>query len=215
MDFLWKGNSETNAYDCSHHHAHHLVKKAVAIEFNRKTRPGAPQTNRANNSDCVRFRRAAVRSKCCKVVFAAELLRRNFHALNVERIHHVPGATAFKRRQHARVPDAITIRFSFRGKSRVEFLGDKPAPHNANGRRQESVQRGDPPIGLIAALGQIHVRALRQRMDTRIGAPGAMHSHALRTNAMERFFQTVSESCCRWPGFAIRQTTRRRRKRSA
>ena len=35
------------------------------------------------------------------------------------------------------------------------------------------------------------MRALRQRMDARIGPPGAMHSHALGANPLKRAFQVI------------------------
>ena len=127
----------------------------------------------------------------------------------------VPGAAAFKRRKHGRVPNAVTIRFSLRGKSRVKRLGNKPAPHDADGWRQESVQRGDPPLRIVAA-----VRANRHaRIAPAHGRPhrfGRRHARALASNkCAERPFPGGPESYCGSPGFAIRQTARRRRKRSA
>ena len=37
----------------------------------------------------------------------------------------------------------------------------------------------------------MHVRALRQRMDTRIGPPSAMHPYRLGTNSLKSAFQVV------------------------
>ena len=124
-------------------------------------------------------------------MFTTKFLRRQNDGIEVESTHDMPGSTAFKRRKHRSIPNAITIRFSLCGKSRMKRVGNKPAPQNPNGRRQESIQRGDPPIRFIATMGQIHVRALRQRMHTRIGPPGAMHPDGLGTNALKSIFQAV------------------------
>ena len=124
-------------------------------------------------------------------MFTTELLRRADHPIEVERTYDVPGAAAFKWREHNSIPNAVAIRFSLCRKSRVERRGNKLAAHYANGWRQESVQRGDPPLRFIAAIGQIHVRALRQRMNTRIGPSGAMHPDRLGTDTQKSAFQMV------------------------
>lgn len=73
----------------------------------------------------------------------------------------------------------------------MKFLGNKTTPHDANARRQNSIQRGDPPLGLIAPLRQIYMRALRESMNARVGATGAVHAQRLRTNLFERVFEPV------------------------
>src|SRR5687768_18610021 len=103
----------------------------------------------------------------------------------------MPGSAVFQRRQNTRVPDVVTIHLTLRRKARVKRFGDKPAAHDPNGGRQHAVQRRNPSVGSISAGRQIHVSALRDRMDSSISPACAMHANALRTDALERRLEMV------------------------
>src|ERR1043166_1824702 len=124
-------------------------------------------------------------------MFSTELLSRASHPIEVERSDNVPRATAFQRWKHSSIPNPVAIDFSHCGKARMERLGDKAAPQNTNGWRQESVQRRDPTIRLIAALRQIHMGALGQSMDARVGSPGAMDPDGRGTDGLKSLLQLV------------------------
>jgi len=124
-------------------------------------------------------------------MFAAEFFCPQHDAIEVERSYDMPNATVFERRKDIRIPNAIPIRFSFRGESRVECLRNEPAPHDANGRRQKSVEGGYPPIRFIAAIRQIHMRALRERMNARVGPPGPMNPDRFGTDTLKSGFDVI------------------------
>lgn len=79
--------------------------------------------------------------------------------------------------------------------------------HDANRRREETVESRTPAIDVIARDRNIDVSALCQRVDAGISATGSMNAHLLGTNTSKSIFEMVLNA------IAIRLTlpTRKRR----
>src|SRR5436190_23047166 len=103
----------------------------------------------------------------------------------------MPGAAAFERWEHRGIPNPITINLPPGGEARMKLLGHKPALHDADGGRQEAVERRNPAIRRIPASRQVRMRALRQGMDTSVGSSGTMDANRLGTDALEGGLQPI------------------------
>ena len=76
-------------------------------------------------SESLTFRRSAVRRERSEIVLPANNSLARCHLVEVDGLHHMPGASAFQWRKNGRIPNAVTICFPLRGKSRVETLETK------------------------------------------------------------------------------------------
>src|SRR6266550_9352720 len=81
------------------HHPHHLVKKAIALELNRKQLSGIPKTDLMDRANCFGNRSTAIRREGTEVVSTDETIRRSGHDNAVERVANLPGTAVFQRRQ--------------------------------------------------------------------------------------------------------------------
>jgi hypothetical protein len=68
------------------------------------------------------------------------------------------------------------------------------ATQNANGGWQDGVERVSPALNRESSISEIDMCALSERMNTCIGASGAVNPDALAADLLERVFQFVLNS---------------------
>jgi len=99
LDFVRRCLAKGDLNKCAHHHAHHLVKKAVALEFDGKKTAGTPDVNLVDRANSIGDRSAAVGGEGSEVVFADERARHRRHnnvikrdsATNAQRMIRISG----------------------------------------------------------------------------------------------------------------------------
>lgn len=97
------------------------------------------------------------------------------HAIAIEWWRHMPNAVLVQHGRRAAVENAINVDTTLGGASRVEIVADRlGAEHRYSGGAHMMIERAPDLFRRIGA-GQIEMRGHTQRMNTGVGAAGAMH----------------------------------------
>ncbi len=209
--------SQADPHERADHQPHHLVEKAVALEFNRRcSGPDCAHANAAESS-------ARCRPPACRGWPRSQRNRvgrrkapaRAVSVASSRADRATCQARPFSNGGRHRRSRCGNDKLFLRRKARVKRFGDEPATHDPDLRRQR--RRSSAVSHLLRSerrARQIHMGALRERVHAGIRPARAVHSNALSTDTLRMRSRDGPESCCRSPGFASRQTARRHRRRS-
>ena len=93
--------------------------------------------------------------------------------------------------RHRRVPDRVGVDFSDGRKPRVKILGHLAEGHDANRGRQVGIESGEPFARGEASADDIDMGLLGIRVDSGVGAAGAVDRGLALTESVECFFQKI------------------------
>jgi hypothetical protein len=173
------------------HEPDHFVEKTFALDLQRDAFGPSFQRDRINRPPGIEWFRSPIGRKRGKVMPAGEKSGRGGHSFAIDRRDHMPGAPEFMWRQDRPGPNPVTINFCPGRKARMKIGRHAPALQDANGRRQDGVERGRPLRQRQTVLRKIDMRALRKRVHSGIGASRSMHANRRPLDAFERALEMV------------------------
>src|SRR5690606_19986254 len=137
-----------------------------------------------------RFRLALHGAEGTEIVLAEQRLRRQLHALRVQRLAYPGGAARVPARAHPAVEDDVAVTARHGAEAGVEILRHGARPVEVDIRRQVAV-RAQHPAALGADRLGIEMRDLVEGMHAGIGAAGADQFHRMIGNAGKRLLDPL------------------------
>ena len=171
--------------------ANHLVKEATAFEAEFdfwSIKISFDAMDRANR--VLGFLRPA-RGEGGKIVGAFEKRTRRTDRVGIQLPVNMPCSVGEHRMRHWRAPDRVGVDFSNSRKPRVKIFGHFAEAHDANRWRQVGVESGKPFARGEASAGDIDMGLLGIRVDSGVGASGAVDRGLALAESVERFFQKI------------------------
>src|SRR5215472_7995760 len=182
--------SQPDELQCADNYANLVVEKRTGARLDMNLVAGLAELERVERLE----RRLGLAQRVAEtreVMMADQVPRTRTHCLDIERRGDMPDPSPFKRRRCSAVEDAIEISSTGCREPRVERSGHRLYGEDRDPGGPQMVVNGAAQDLRQNRAGKIDMTGLRQRMHTRIGAPGAMHRDALAAELGDGGFERL------------------------